>query len=152
MNITSATDALIPPGTDCLAIPLIDDETEPTASVHDTPIAAVLKRLLDAKALPMGLGEVTPILGATDLGVDSLVTFGLGKRDRFDAGIAYQAGVTLAKKLSGKPRGKVAVAVPDAGELEKIASALTEGLVVGTYQGGRGKASAENQACEDDAR
>ena len=132
MKITSATETLIPPGTDALAIPLIDEEAEPTASVQDTPIAAVLKRLLDAKALSAGVGEVTPILGATDLGAESVVTFGLGKRERFEPGVAYQAGVALAKKLSGKPRGKVAVAVPEAGELDKIASALTEGLVVGT--------------------
>ncbi|HEY2154665.1 MAG TPA: leucyl aminopeptidase, partial [Isosphaeraceae bacterium] len=130
MIISTSTE--IPGDAQWLAVPLFDDDTAPPASTVDSPLGAVLARLIEAKALGGGVGDVTPILGASDLGVEGVQAFGLGKREEFGAGAAFSAGVALAKRLAGKPRGKVAVLVPDQGDLASIASTLTEGLVVGT--------------------
>ncbi len=132
MNISTSTDASAPADAQWLAVPVFDDDTAPPASTRDTPLGSVLARLVEAKALGGGLGDVTPILGASDLGVEGVQAFGLGKREKFGPAMAFSAGVALAKRLAGKPRGKVAVLVPDEGDRPAIASALTEGLVVGT--------------------
>ena len=132
MNLDSSTETLIPPETQWLAVPVFEDDGAPPPSTRETPLGPLLARLLEAKHLPGGLGEQTPILGATDLGVAAVQAFGVGKRDKFGPGTAFSAGVALAKRLAAKPRGKVAVLVPDAGDLPAVASALTEGLVVGT--------------------
>ncbi len=132
MNISTSTDASPPADAQWLAVPLFDDDTAPPASTRDTPLGSLLARLVEAKALGGGLGDVTPILGASDLGVEGVQAFGLGKREKFGPAAAFSAGVALAKRLAGKPRGKVAVLVPDEGDRPAIASALTEGIVVGT--------------------
>ena len=131
MNLDSATEALVPPETEWLAVPIFEDDAAPPPSTRETPIGSLLARLLEAKNLLGGLGDQTPILGATDLGVAAVQAFGLGKRDKFRPGMAFSAGVALAKRLATKPRGKVAVLLPDAGDPFAVASALTEGLVVG---------------------
>ncbi|HWE39842.1 MAG TPA: leucyl aminopeptidase [Isosphaeraceae bacterium] len=132
MNISASTDATFPADAQWLAVPLFDDDAAPPASTSDTPLGPVLARLIEARALGGGLGDVTPILGASDLGVEGVQAYGLGKREKFGPGAAFSAGVALAKRLAGKPRGKVAVLVPDEGDQAAIASSLTEGLVVGT--------------------
>ncbi len=132
MIISTSVDASIPPDAQWLAVPLCDDDTSPPASTRDTPLGPVLARLIEAKALAGGVGDVTPVLGAADLGVEGVQVLGLGKREKFAPGAAFWAGVALARRLAGKPRGKVAVLVPDQGDLAAVASALTEGLVVGT--------------------
>jgi leucyl aminopeptidase len=131
MNLDSSTEALIPPESQWLAVPLFDDDVAPPPATRETPLGALLGRLLEAKLVPGGLGDQTPILGATDLGVAAVQAFGVGKRAKFGPGPAFSAGVALAKRLAAKPRGKVAVLVPESGDLPAVASALTEGLVVG---------------------
>jgi leucyl aminopeptidase len=130
MHIVSSTARTLPSDPQWLAVPLFD-EGGISSAVQGTPIGEVLTRLLSAGLVGGGVGESTPILGATGLGADAVQTYGLGKRDAFDAGGAFAAGVALAKRLAGKPKGHVAVILPDAGDFEQIASALTEGLVVG---------------------
>lgn len=132
MNLDSTTETLIPLDTQWLAVPLFDEDATPPPSTRETPLGALLARLIGAKQLSGGLGEQTPILGATDLGVAGVQVFGVGKRDRFGPGPAFSSGVALAKRLAAKPCGKVAVLVPDAGDFLAVTSALTEGLIVGT--------------------
>jgi leucyl aminopeptidase len=130
--VASTAQGLIPLGTQWLAIPLFEDDTAPPPATRDTPVGTLLGRLIDAKHVSGGLADLTPVLGGEGLGVEAIQTFGVGKRAAFDAGAAFSAGVALAKKLAGKPRGKVAVLVPESGDTATIASALTEGLIVGT--------------------
>jgi leucyl aminopeptidase len=132
MHISSSSHGPIPPGTQWLAIPVFEDDDATPRATRGTPVGAVVDRLFAAKLVSGGLGDMTPILGAADLGVDAVQTFGLGKREAFDPGVAFSAGVALAKRLSGKPRGQVGVILPDAGDLAAIASAITEGVIVGT--------------------
>jgi leucyl aminopeptidase len=132
MQISVATtQGLVPPGTQWLAIPLFDDETAPPAATRGTPIGTTLARLIEAKHVSGAHAELTPVLGGENLGVEAIQTFGLGKRTSLEPGAAFSAGVALARRLAAKPRGKVAVLVPDGGETASIASALTEGIVVG---------------------
>jgi leucyl aminopeptidase len=128
----STTQGLVPPGTQWLAIPLFDDELAPPSATRGTPLGTTLARLLESRFISGGFADLTPILGGENLGVEAIQTFGLGKRGGFDAGAAFSAGVALAKRLTAKPRGKVAVLVPDAGETAAITSALTEGIIVGS--------------------
>src|SRR5580693_1528985 len=66
------------------------------------------------------------------------------------------AGVALVDRVAGEAGrlhfgGGVEVPGNDGAEVADDGVAAYGGLVVGIYQGGRGEACAENQACEDDA-
>jgi leucyl aminopeptidase len=108
------------------------NSVEPPAALRGTPLADLIGKLQASKDLGAGVGDVTPILGASGLAARSLTTFGLGPRDAFDPGAAYNAGVALARKLASRPRESVAVALPDAGDPSAIAPALIQGVIVGT--------------------
>ena len=118
--------------TDWLAIGLFEGQTEPPAALKETPLGALIGRLLAGNEVSGELGETIPILGHTGLPAAALLVFGLGPRARFDAGAAYAAGMAAGRKLAGKRRESVAVLLPDSDDPRAIASALTEGLVVGT--------------------
>ncbi|HWE38429.1 MAG TPA: leucyl aminopeptidase [Isosphaeraceae bacterium] len=105
---------------------------EPPAALRGTPLADLISKLQGSKDLGASVGDVTPVLGASGLAARGLTTFGLGSRDKFDPGAAYNAGVALARKLAARPRESVAVALPDAGDPSAIAPALIQGLIVGT--------------------
>jgi leucyl aminopeptidase len=117
---------------DYLALGIFDDPLEAPAVVRDTPLGAVLGPLLAAKELGTGLGDTTPVLGLGTGAPAPVLVFGLGGRARFDAGVAFAAGVAVAKRLASKPREVVAVLLPPEAQPPALASALVEGLVVGT--------------------
>ncbi|MGE5756796.1 MAG: leucyl aminopeptidase [Planctomycetaceae bacterium] len=117
---------------DWLALGLFEGQVEPPASIEGAPLGDLVGRLLAGKEVPGGLGETTPLLGHAGLPAGSVLLFGLGPRERFDAGAAYAAGAAVARRLAGKPRDSVAVALPESGDPRAIASALTEGVIVGT--------------------
>jgi len=117
---------------DYLALGVFDEPLEVPATVRETPLAAVLGPLLAAKEVATGVGDTTPLLGLGALMAGPVLVFGLGPRARFDAGAAFAAGVAVAKRLAGKPRETVAVLLPAEARPEAIASALVEGLIVGT--------------------
>src|SRR5262249_34984101 len=77
-------------------------------------------------------GETAALLGPQPPATEGVIVFGLGPRDRFDAGAAYAAGAAVAKRLAGKPREALAVVLPEGGDPSAVASALVEGLIVGT--------------------
>jgi leucyl aminopeptidase len=117
---------------DCLALGVFDDLQEAPASVRGTPLGDVLDRLLASKELSTGVGDMTPLLGLGEGPARTVLVFGLGAPARFDAAAAYTAGVAVGKRLAGKPRGSVAVVLPDSNAPATTASALVEGLIVGT--------------------
>ena len=123
---------------DVLAIGVFDgDVLQPTAT-GDGPLAAVLARLVEAKELPKSVGEVVPLLGfdASGSGMKSraVLMFGLGKPAKFDAGVAFAAGVAVGKRLASKQRATVAVLAPTVptGTTSQFTSRLVEGMIVGT--------------------
>lgn len=92
----------------------------------------LVARLLSTKDLSGKLGETLVLPGALAPASAGVILTGLGPRERFGAREAFDVGVAVAKRLAGKPREMVAAALPEAGDALVIASALTEGLVVGT--------------------
>ena len=119
---------------DILAIGLFDGDFRPPPSLEGTPLAETLVRLVEAKEISRSVGDVVPLLGLENSGLAarSIVVFGLGPREKFEAGVAFSAGVAVAKKLAARPRKHLAVALVDGGEPESNTSALVEGLIVGT--------------------
>lgn len=117
---------------DVMAVGLFNDHPEPPESVSEAPLGDAIRRLMAAKELPTGVGDTAPILGLSAGSGAVVYTFGLGDRSRFDAGAAYRAGVAVGKRLTAIPRETVAVAMPPSDMPAAIASALIEGLIVGT--------------------
>jgi leucyl aminopeptidase len=134
MKVQPIRSLLAPVDVDTLAIGLFDGDFIPPTPLAATPLVEILVRLVEAKEISRSVGDVTPLLGLENSGLAarSIVVFGLGHREKFDAGAAFSAGVAVAKKLAGRPRKHVAVALPDDGEPDSITSALVEGLIVGT--------------------
>ena len=139
MNVQPIRRPLALVGAEVLAFGVFEGDEAPPKGLEGTPLADTLVRLIECKDLPTSPGEVAPLLGipagGSGLASASAVVFGLGKREKFAAGPAFTAGVALAKRLAGRPRGVVAVALPEGGETVLIASALVEGLVVGSRGG-----------------
>jgi leucyl aminopeptidase len=132
MNIELICHPLSEESADCLALGLFDEPFELPVAVRGTPLENVLTRLLAGKEIPAGVGDVTPLLGLGQ-GFPGLVSvFGLGPQARFDAGAAFSAGVAVARRLASKKRETLAVAWPGATLPAPNASALVEGLTVGT--------------------
>ena len=134
MLVQVARTALDQVAADVLAVGVFDGSSAPTGSA----LAATLARLAEAKELPKAPGDVLPLVGldpaALGIRAQAVVLFGLGKVEKFDAGAAYNAGVGVGKRLAGKKRGTVAVAVlgsSDAGG-PPASAALVAGMVVGT--------------------
>jgi leucyl aminopeptidase len=115
-----------------VAVGVFDDPLELPAGVQESPMGPVLGPLLGSKEIGGAVGDTTPILGLGVLAPAPVLIFGLGPRGRFDAGAAFSAGVAVAKRLAAKPRQSVAVLLPALAQPEAIASALVEGLIVGT--------------------
>jgi leucyl aminopeptidase len=117
---------------DWLVLGVCDGVAEPPAAVRDTVLGGLLGRWLAAKEVPAAVGDLTPLLGIGGLAAGAVLVVGLGPRERCDAGVAFAAGVAAGKKLASKPRDTVAVVVPEADDPRALASALTEGVTVGT--------------------
>lgn len=133
MNVQSISRSLSDLETPWLALGIFEDATEPPLAVRDLALGALIGRLLASKDLAGGLGDLTPLLGPHAPATEGVLVFGLGPKERFDAGAAFTAGVAVAKRLAGKPKEAVSVVLPEAGpSAASVASALVEGLIVGT--------------------
>jgi leucyl aminopeptidase len=114
-----------------LAVGVFDGQTGPPSGLADTPAGELVAQLLGRDDLGRSVGDVSPLPGPLGLAAGSLVAFGLGSKESFDSGSIFSSGVALAKRLAGKPRDAVAVALPDAGDSAAILPALVQGLIVG---------------------
>ena len=132
MNVQTLSRPVTAVEAEWLALGVFEGQTEPPASVQGTPLGAVLELLIQNKDLPGDVGSAVSLHGVAGVAAGSVLVFGLGPRDGFSAGDAFEAGVAVSKRLAGKKRGAVAVALPDGAVSAATASALTEGLVVGT--------------------
>jgi len=111
--------------------------------------AAQLAPLIAAKEIGTGVGDVTPLFGETVPGVGRSTTFGLGSTDHFGPGPAFHSGVALAKHLAKKPRGRVAILLPETDLDADRVSALVEGAIVGTRGPGLRKSEPNRFAFEE---
>ncbi len=117
-----------------LVVGVHEGQPEPPAALASTPIAGKIRALLASKEVAGTPGETVAIYGADEgaIAAGALLLVGLGRREAFDAGAADAAGVAVGRKLGGKARDSVALAVPEAGVAPARVSALVEGIVVGT--------------------
>ncbi len=121
------------------------------AEIRDSPLAGLLNRLAGQKDLTGSAGELTVIHGPAGFAAGSLLIVGLGSVSKFDAGTAYGAGFALAKRLAGKPRDTVALAIPDDSIDPSISgwiSALVSGVVAGTRGPGLRKSDPNRHSFE----
>ncbi|WP_406699612.1 leucyl aminopeptidase [Singulisphaera sp. Ch08] len=132
MNVQLISRPLNTIETPWLALGIFEDDSEPPIAVRDLALGEWIGRLLAAKDLPGALGDLTPLLGPHTPATDGVLVFGLGPKKRFDAGAAFAAGVAVGKRLAGKARETLAVVLPESERSDVIASALVEGLIVGT--------------------
>ena len=132
MNIQTLRRPLASVEADRLALGLFEGQSEPPPELRGTALGEILASLIQNKDVPGDVGAILPLHGVSGVAAGTVLLFGLGKREKFGAGPAFEAGVAVARNLAGKKRRNVAVALPDLGDLAAIASALTAGLVVGT--------------------
>ncbi|MDR3634687.1 MAG: leucyl aminopeptidase [Isosphaeraceae bacterium] len=130
MIIKSVVQPLAEVEADWLVLGLFEGDAEGPAVARETPLGPVVERLLATKDLSGGLGDMTPVLGMAGLKAGAVLVVGLGGRGTFGPGPAFDAGVALARRLSGKPRDTVAIVLPEAAA--SVASALAAGALVGT--------------------
>ncbi len=127
-----------------LAVGVFEGKVDPVATPLSTPLGTLLHRLIETKEINGSLAELVPLYN-TGLKAEGVLAFGLGSAEKFDAGAAYSAGVAVGKKLSGKSRESVAVVLPSTAEPLVIASALIQGVVVGTKSAGLRKTEPARQ-------
>jgi len=146
MNITALRQPIVSVRAQWLVLGIFEDDGETVAGLRGTDLEAKVRRLIGEKELSGSLGDLTLFYDVPGLAAPGLLLVGLGPRDRFDPGAAFAAGVALAKRLAGKPRESVAVALPPSDEPRAVASALIEGAIVGTRGPGLRKTEANRHA------
>jgi leucyl aminopeptidase len=140
MHLRTTTEPAASVAAPWLCVGLFEDQAEPPAVLAGTPLADRFVRLLGTKDLSGSLGDTTPVLGETGLAAGAVLVYGLGPRERFDAGAAFAAGSAVGRRLAGQPRDSVAVAAPEGPNPAEIASALVQGIIAGTRGPGLRKA------------
>ena len=116
-----------------LVAPIFDKDGGPASDLRGTGVEGVVRRLLEEKEIKGSVGESASLYDPAGFRAPSLLLVGLGSKAKFDSRAAYAAGVTLAKRLAGKPRERVGLslaAVLEAGD-SALVSSLVEGVVVG---------------------
>jgi leucyl aminopeptidase len=87
-----------------------------------------ITRVVDAKDLAGKANELTTFLSLAGMKSARLITVGLGKRERLDAGQLFRATATAAKSLGSKRRKRVAFYLPVA-DSQLVESAICGALV-----------------------
>jgi leucyl aminopeptidase len=131
-----------------LVVGVFEDETEAPVELRGTGFEEVVKRLIAEKDLTGSLGDLTPFYEVSGFQTRSILLVGLGPRGRFDAGAAFSAGFAFSKRLAGKRRDSVAVALPPSDEPRTVVKALVEGAIVATRGPGIKKSEASRHAFE----
>jgi leucyl aminopeptidase len=131
-----------------LVVGIFEKDVELAPELRGTPAAALVDRLVAQKETTGSIGETTVLYGIPGFEAPSLLLVGLGARGKFDARAAFQAGVALSKRLASRPRDSVALSVGNLIESGHggLASALIEGVIVGTRSSGLRKGEPNRHA------
>ena len=144
MNVQLLRTPPVEVAADWLAIGVFEGQTTSPPSFRGTSLGDLIEELLTSKELAGDVGSTLPLYGVAGIKATSVILFGLGSKEKFGAGAAFSAGTAVSKKLATKQRATVAVLLPE-GPLA-TASALTEGLVVGTVGPGMRKSDPSRYA------
>jgi leucyl aminopeptidase len=142
MNITKTTQSIATVPSQWLVLGIFEEEVEPPPATAGTELEAKVRQLIAEKEVTGALGDLTPLYQVVGMHAQAVLLVGLGPRTRFDAGAAFSAGSALAKRLAGKRRESVAVALPPAEDRPAVATALIAGAIVGTRGPGLRKSEA----------
>ena len=112
MNITAVRQAIVSVRAQWLVLGIFEDDTETLNGLRGTDLEARLSRLIGEKELTGSLGDSALFYDVPGLESAGVLLVGLGPRGRFDPGAAFASGFALAKRLAGKRREGVAVALP----------------------------------------
>ena len=148
MNITHLRQPLGTVEAQWLVLGVFEDEVEPPADLRGTVLESIVRRLIAEKDLTGSLGELLPLYEVSEFRGARVLLVGLGPRSRFDSGAAFSAGFAFSKRLAGKRRENVAVALPASDEPQLVAKALIEGAIVATRGPGLKKTEANRHAFE----
>src|SRR6185312_12832361 len=85
-----------------LVLGIFEDDPRPPKSIQGTPLDEVLARLLSAEEVSGSLGDTLPLHCVSGFRANAILILGLGPRERFGAGAAYDAGVAAGKRLASK--------------------------------------------------
>jgi leucyl aminopeptidase len=128
---------------DALALPLLDDGTDPLsngARVLDERLRGKLRRLIEDGEVKGELGETTVLHTDGELKAHRVVVAGIGKLDDFDADALRTAASAVAQRVADVG-GTVAWMLDESLPLpfEEQARAIVEGTVLGSYSPARWK-------------
>jgi leucyl aminopeptidase len=132
LRVEVADKPLVEVEADLVAILLFEGE-EPPEPLAGAPGAAAAKGGFKKAALvhPEAMGAALAV--------------GVGSRDDFDPERARVAAAIAVKRASGLDADSLAIAVPDAGEAERVAPALVEGAVLASYRFDRFKSKKDDE-------
>jgi leucyl aminopeptidase len=136
MKIQLATQPIADVRSQWLILGLFEDDAGIPQDLEGTGVASTIQRLRSAKEISGNHAELTALYEPSGIAAGSMLLVGLGPRARFDAGFAFSAAVAASKRLAGKSRESVALALPDAADRASVASSMIEGAIVGTRSPG----------------
>jgi leucyl aminopeptidase len=117
---------------DALAVGVFEDAPlSGAAEAVDAALQGAIAKLVERKEFAAKAYETVPLLVPVGKAKQVLVV-GLGKREKFDAGMAYRCAAAAARALSSKPRETVALLLDDGWSAEQTESGIA-GAIVGCH-------------------
>lgn len=101
------------------------------AAAVDAALAGAIRSLIEREEFGAKAYEIVPLMVPVGKARQVLVV-GLGKREKFDAGMAYRCTAAAARALSSKPRETVALLLDDGWTAKQTESGIA-GAIVGCH-------------------
>jgi len=119
---------------DALAVGIFDGEPlSGAAATIDAELKGAIRQLIERQEFAGKAYETAPLLVPVGKAKQVLLV-GLGKRDKFDAGMAYRTSAAAVRALTGKKRERIALLLDDNWEPE-----FTESGIAGAIVGSQGQ-------------
>ncbi|MEW4570251.1 leucyl aminopeptidase [Tautonia sp. JC769] len=150
MKIRIDSEAPAPREAGWLVVGMFEDQPEPPSWLSETPGAELVRRLIASRDLSGGFGEASALHDLLGPSSGSTLVVGLGPSDRFGAAEAFDFGVLVGKRLGGRSRDSVGLVLPEVGpKAPEVASAIVQGVMVGTSGPGLAKSEPSRFAFEE---
>jgi len=107
-----------------------DGELLPAAAAVDRATDGQLTKLAERGEFAGKKYELLPVVGPRGVAAGQVLLIGLGKRNDYDAGVAYRTAAAAARQLAAKKRKTVAFYLDD-GKRAEITEAGVAGAIVG---------------------
>jgi len=135
MQVSAAGQSPLEQQTDAVVVGVFEDAPlEGPAAEVDAAAGNLIERLREAGEIKGKVGEAVLLYGPAGIKAPVLAVAGLGKREEFAPGVAFQAAGTAAKTLAAKQRGEVAFFL-----VEDLSHAAAEAALAGAITGSQGQ-------------